>query len=105
MYVHNGGLDMRFYRKVIPFILILILLVSAVSAESYSIQDERRYVVRNAYQIKNDGAKEVYNLNIKVLAGSDTDSYYQKNLAFNISPFPSSLSTDEWGNTYAHINI
>ncbi|WP_372995657.1 S-layer homology domain-containing protein [Lutispora sp.] len=96
---------MRFYRKVIPFILILILLVSAVSAESYSIQDERRYVVRNAYQIKNDGAKEVYNLNIKVLAGSDTDSYYQKNLAFNISPFPSSLSTDEWGNTYAHINI
>jgi len=96
---------MRFYRKFIPFILILILLVSAVSADSYSIQDERRYVIRNGYEIKNDGAKEVYNLNIKVLAGSDTDSPYQKNLAFNIYPFPASLSTDEWGNTYAYINV
>ncbi|SHI44796.1 S-layer homology domain-containing protein [Lutispora thermophila] len=96
---------MRFCRKFIPFILVLIFLVSVVSADSYIIQDERRYIIRNAYEIINDGVKDVYNLNIKVLVGSHTDSPYQKNLTFSIYPFPDSLSKDEWGNTYAYINI
>lgn len=96
---------MRYHRKVYSFIIILIILFSLVQADSYDTVDERKYIIRNSYQIVNDGSNPVFNLNIKVLAGSEPDSPYQTRLGLSIYPAPAAFSTDEWGNTYATINV
>lgn len=96
---------MKLYRKVFSFIIIIALLFSMVQGDSYNTIDDRKYIIRNGYEIVNDGSNTVFNLDIKVLAGSDPDSPYQKRLGFTIYPLPTSFSTDEWGNTYATINV
>ncbi|MDD4834337.1 MAG: S-layer homology domain-containing protein [Lutispora sp.] len=96
---------MRIYRKVISFIIILILLFSFIHADSYNIVDDRKYLIKNSYEIVNDGLNTVYNLNIKVLAGADSNSPYQRRLGFSIYPLPTSFFTDEWGNTYGIISV
>lgn len=105
MYVHIGGLNMKAYRKITFFVIIFILIFSFAYADSYNLLDERYFLVRNSYEIINDGINDVHKLNIRVLAGSGGDSAYQKNYDFDIYPFPSSLFTDDWGNTYATINV
>ncbi|MCQ1529986.1 S-layer homology domain-containing protein [Lutispora saccharofermentans] len=96
---------MKYYRKTISFIIILILLFSIVQGESYDTIEERKYLIRNSYEIINDGSNAVYNLDIKVLAGSDSNSPYQKSLGLSIYPLPANFYTDEWRNTYGVINV
>jgi len=105
MYIHFGGLNMKAYKKITFFVIIFILIFSYAYADSYNLLDERYFLVRNSYEIINDGINDVHKLNIRVLAGSGGDSAYQKNYDFDIYPFPSSLFTDDWGNTYATINV
>lgn len=96
---------MKFYRKTLSFIIILVLLFSFVQGDAYNSIDDRKYIIRNAYEIENDGSNAVFNLDIKVLAGSNSNSPYQEKLGLSVYPAPISFSTDEWGNTYATINV
>lgn len=96
---------MKRRKKIAILTLIICFLFNIVQAEPYSIIDSRKYLVRNIYEIQNNGINPVYNISIKVLVGANSNSPYQKRLDIEVNPMPSSIYTDDWGNTYAKVDI
>lgn len=97
---------MKQCKRLITAVIIVCILVSFVSAEAYSIFDNSKFVIRNVYEIKNEGKSSALNLSVKVLVGAETDSMYQKLLGIHIEPAELNIeSADEWGNIYAKINM
>lgn len=96
---------MKTMKRIIVSILIISTLFSIVLADTYKIIDSKKFLIRNVYEITNEGSNPVYNISIKVLAGAKTDSLYQKLLDINIEPGVSHIETDDWGNSYAKIDI
>lgn len=76
-----------------------------MQADIYNIIDSGKYIIRNVYEIYNDGENPVYNISAKVLIGANSNSPYQKLLDMEVNPRPSSVDTDDWGNIYAKIDI
>lgn len=96
---------MKHGKKISILILIICFLFNLVQAESYNIIDSREYLIRNIYEIENNGINPVYNISIKVLVGANSNSPYQKRLDIEVNPMPTSIYTDDWGNTYANVDI
>ncbi|MCK9216784.1 MAG: S-layer homology domain-containing protein [Firmicutes bacterium] len=96
---------MKTIKRIIVTILIICTLFNIVLADTYKIIDNKKFLIRNVYEIINDGENPVYNISIKVLAGAETDSLYQKLLDIKIEPGVSYIETDDWGNSYAKIDI
>ncbi len=96
---------MKKSKRFINAIIIICLLIGFVSADAYSITDNKEYVIRNVYEIINEGKSPALNLSIRVLAGAETDSMYQKLLDIHIVPAEFDMDIDEWGNIYVEINI
>ena len=96
---------MKYSKRIIIAILVMCTLFSSVLADTYNIIDNRKYVIRNVYEIINDGKSPVYNISIKVLTGADTNSLYQKLLDIQVDPGVSYVEIDDWGNTYAKVDI
>lgn len=96
---------MKHIKKIIVPILVICILFSLAFADKYNIVDNRKFIIRNVYEIKNDGNSSAYNISIKVLAGAETDSLYQNLLDIKVEPGISFKEKDDWGNIYAVINI
>ncbi len=96
---------MKLNKKLLAAAIIIFIITGSIWADTYSILDKQQYVIRNVYEISNEGISPVYNLSIKVLSGADTDSLYQELLDTQIFPGVSNMEKDDWGNNYAKIDI
>ena len=96
---------MRKYKAIIGFILILSIITGFIQAKSYDLTDTRVFLLRNVYEIANNGKNTVYNVSIKVLLGANSDSAYQNCLDYSVNLTPRSVDTDSYGNNYARIDI
>ncbi len=95
----------NFRKSILIMAVILCILISFVSADSYKITDKKTYIIRNAYEVINDSKSPVYDLLIKVLVGANTDSLYQNLLDIQVEPGGFHMESDDWGNIYAKYNI
>lgn len=96
---------MKRCKKLITIIVIVCILFTFAYADTYSIKDKRKYVIRNIYEISNNSNIPVYDISAKVLMGADTDSLYQSLIDIKIDPLTANMETDEWGNVYGRIDI
>ncbi|NLN49665.1 MAG: hypothetical protein GX154_11400 [Clostridiales bacterium] len=96
---------MKFFKKLVVSVVIICVLFASVFADIYSIKDNKKYVIRNVYEIKNDSDMLVHDISARILVGADTDSLYQNLIDIQVNPQVTDMEKDDWGNVYGKVDI
>ena len=84
--------------------LVMVPLVGADTSD-YRILEAKNYKIRNNYQLINTGDHEAFSVKAMVLVGAVSDSPYQQNINYKVTPWPKYTYVDSSGNIYAEIMI
>lgn len=85
--------------------LVLIPVADADETSYYRNLEAKHYKLKNVYQLINTGANEAISIKATVLVGAVSDSPYQQNISYKVTPWPKYTYVDPSGNIYAEIII
>ncbi|MDF2521793.1 MAG: transglutaminase domain protein [Clostridia bacterium] len=102
---------MRNNRRIILLIVVVMLLqlialpVNADSTSYFSTVAPKIFRVRNSFDLVNTGDYKAVSVKATVLVGAASDSSYQRNVSYKVTPAPKYTYVDSAGNIYAEILI
>lgn len=85
--------------------LVIVPVVSADETSYYRVLESKGYRLKNAYELVNTGDNEAYSVKATILVGAVSNSPYQKDLNYKVTPWPKYTYVDSAGNIYAEIII
>lgn len=85
--------------------LVIVPVANANETNYYSILESESYKVKNTYELINTGYNEAFSVNATILVGAISNSPYQQNISYKVTPWPKYTYVDSSGNIYAEIII
>ncbi|MGB7605830.1 MAG: S-layer homology domain-containing protein [Lutisporaceae bacterium] len=92
----------------IAIVMLLQLIVLPINAEDtvyYSTVGAKGYKLMSSYEIVNTGYNSAFTVRAMVLVGAVSNSPYQQNINYKITPLPKYTYVDSAGNIFAEIVI
>lgn len=97
-------------KKLIFALLIVVLMqlvlfptILAEETNYYRTLNDTAYIMKNSYSIKNTGTGDAFNVKTTVLIGAVSNSAYQQNIRYKVTPWPKYSYVDSDGNIFAEI--
>jgi transglutaminase-like putative cysteine protease len=85
--------------------LIMLPVANADETDYYKVLEPKGYKLKNVYELINTGSNEAFSVKTTILIGAVSNSPYQKNLSYKVTPWPKYTYVDSSGNIYAEIII
>jgi transglutaminase-like putative cysteine protease len=85
--------------------LMIIPVVDADEADYYRTIEPKSYKLKNVFRLINTGANEASSVKATVLVGAVSNSPYQQNISYKVTPWPKYTYVDSSGNIFAEISI
>lgn len=85
--------------------LVVVPLANADETDNYRVLESKRYKLKSVYELVNTGSYEAYSVKTTILVGAISNSPYQKNLNYKVTPWPKYTYVDSAGNIYAEVII
>lgn len=103
---------MRIKRQSVFLLIVIVMLlqltVLPVNAENmgyYSTVGAKSYKFMTSYDLANTGYNSAFSVKATVLVGAVSNSPYQQNINYKVTPLPKYTYVDSAGNIYAEIII
>ncbi|MDF2533579.1 MAG: transglutaminase domain protein [Clostridia bacterium] len=85
--------------------LIIVPVANADETNYYRILQPESYKLKNVYELINTGSNEAFSVKATILVGAISNSPYQQNVSYKVTPWPKYTYVDSAGNIYAEIII
>jgi transglutaminase-like putative cysteine protease len=83
--------------------LVIVPVANADETNYYKILESKSYKLKNIYELKNTGDYEAFSVKATILVGAISNSPYQQNINYKVTPWPKYTYVDSSGNIYAEI--
>ena len=85
--------------------LFMVPVANADETNYYRILESESYKLKNIYELINTGDNEAFSVKATILVGAISNSPYQQNINYKVTPWPKYTYVDSSGNIYAEIII
>ena len=100
-------------EKPILLLIVIVLLLqiglmpvtNADETDYYKILEAKSYKLKNIYQLTNTGSYEASAVKTTILVGAISNSPYQQNINYKVTPWPKYTYVDSSGNIYAEVIV